>query len=102
MRPQRAAPTFAEHCKISACLRSFYNSERVFLMRHRQVVSIVASDLEKHSTVWTAFVSLAGRVKKARAKAQAGRNLLCISHDFAHSLQRGLVRLVHLKVCEQC
>src|SRR5437667_3316508 len=60
MHPQRAPATFVEYFKIATGLRCFYNSESVVLIRDRQVGRLIASDLQKDSTVGTTLISLAG------------------------------------------
>jgi hypothetical protein len=68
MDPQRTAIPFCENLKITASLGSFYDSECVFLFGHRNIDRVIASDLEKHAGVGSAFISLARGMLKARAK----------------------------------
>src|SRR6266571_6395774 len=95
MNPQRASPAFREHFKVSACLRSFHNSESIFLLRNGQVICVVTSDLQKHTTVWSALVSLTGRVQKARPEAETSSDPSGISYHVTQPLQLSFVRIVH-------
>src|SRR2546422_2766174 len=101
MNPQCASPTFSQYCEISASLRGFDDAEGVLLIRHRQIERIVASNLQEHSGIRPTLVGLAGRMQKARTKAQTSRHALSISNQMPRRLKYLFVLFIHLDVCEQ-
>src|SRR5436309_13497315 len=92
---------FRQHLKISTRLRGFHNAESVFLSRHRQVSSVIAGDLQEHSAVRPAFVSLSSGVQKTRAKTEACRDTFAVAHSMAHLLQALFMLAAHLNISEQ-
>src|SRR5437660_464195 len=66
MHTQSTTSTLGQHRKITTCLCCFHNPERVLLSGHRHIVRAITGDLEKDAGVWSAFVSLPGRMQKAR------------------------------------
>src|SRR5579859_4427260 len=68
VRTQRTALAFGQNLEIAARLRRFHNAESVLLAGHRQIVGVVASDLEEHAGVRTALVSLPGGMQKTRTE----------------------------------
>src|SRR5437016_122500 len=90
-----------QHLKISTRLCSLDNAECVFLSRHRQVSSVIAGDLQEHSAIWSAFVSLSSGVQKTRAKAEACCYAPAVAHCMAHLLQALFMLTVHLNISEQ-
>src|SRR2546430_2187707 len=101
MYAQRAPAALGQHFKVAARLGGLHNSESIFLPRHGQVNRVVASDLQENSGVWSAFVSLPGRMQKARAKAETGRHAFPIARRMTRGLQGCFVCVIHLKVGEQ-
>ncbi len=101
MHTQGAAAAIGEDLEISAGLRTFYHSERVFLTGDRYVSRVVTRDLQKYAAVGAAFVGLSGRVQKTRAEAEASSNAFGITNGVANSLQLRFVGLVHLNVAKQ-
>jgi hypothetical protein len=100
MHSQRAPFAVCQHLKISASLRRFYDSECVLLSGHRKISRIVASDLQKHASVWAAFVSLPSGMQETRTKAEARRDVLAIAHRMAHGLQPFFMWAVHFDVSQ--
>ena len=100
MHAQRAAVAIGEDLKIAAGLRCFYDAECVFLVWHRQIRSIVASDLQKHAGIWSALVCLSGRMQKPRAEAETSCDMFFLAHRVANGLQLHLVRVIHFDVAE--
>src|SRR5436309_6987658 len=101
VHPQRAAAPLLEHLEVAAGLRRLHHSERVCLSRHRQIRRVVAGDLQEDPRARAALVGLAGRVKEARAEADAGGDLVSVTDRRPHLLQLGLVRVRHLDVRQQ-
>src|SRR5579871_142278 len=87
MHSQRTPFAIGQYLKVSPSLSRLYGSECVLLSWHRQINSIVARDLQEHASVRTAFVGLSSGMQETRAKAQAGCNVLAITHSMAHGLQ---------------
>src|SRR6266446_3298524 len=96
VRPQRAAFAFGQNLEITARLRSLHHTESIFLARHRQIVRVVAGNLEEHARIRAALVSLPGGMQKARAEADAGGHFLSVANRHTHLLQYGVVLRVHL------
>src|SRR5580700_2175529 len=61
-----------QHLEVTSRLRRLHDSERILSSRHLYVGSIVACDLQHDTRVWTALVSLPGRVQEPRTKTEAG------------------------------
>lgn len=76
MHTQSPPMPFDQNLEIAARLRRFHYTERIFLLRHRQIFGIFTGDLEEHAGIGTSFVSLPGAVEKARAEAEDGRDAL--------------------------
>ena len=98
MDSQGPAITFGQHCEVASGLRRFHYPECVFLLWHRQVVLVVAGDLQEDSAVGAAFVGLSGGVQEARAEAQAGGNVLFVADTHAQRLQKRFVVGIHFDV----
>src|SRR4029078_9939431 len=101
MHPQSPPPAFSQHFKIATGLGCFHNSESVFLSGHRQIIRIIASDLQKNSFVGSALVSLSRRMQKAWSKPETGGGAFFVPHQMAGCLQCALVLLIHLDISEQ-
>jgi len=65
--------TVQQNLEIPSRLRRLDDAECVFLIRHGQVESVVARDLEEHARVRSALIGLAGRVQETRSELQARR-----------------------------
>ena len=101
MYSQGAAAAFGEHLEVSPSLRRLDHAKRVFLAGHRQVSSVVASQLQNHPAVGATFVRLTGGMKKSRTKLQAGGHSLFVTQNVAQFLQEHLMLGVHLDVSQQ-
>src|SRR5215510_4909264 len=67
---QGAALAICQHLEIATRLCGLDYAEGIFLSRNGQVHSVVAGNLQEHSAVWAAFVSLSRRVQEPRTKTQ--------------------------------
>src|SRR5579884_4037466 len=72
MDAQRPPLAFRQHAEITSRLGCFHYAERVSLPRHRQIILVVAGNLQKNAGVRAALVGLAGGMQKTRTKAEAG------------------------------
>src|SRR5579859_2513611 len=100
MDTQRAAVTFRENGKIAARLGGFYHAKSVSLTRNEEVDGVVASNLQENAGVGTALVGLSRGMKKARPKAQDGRDFSVVSHGKADGLEGFFIRFVHGEVAQ--
>ena len=100
MHPQCPSATVGEHLEIPARLGCLDDSERVFLSWNRQFDGVAAGYLQKHSAVWSAFVSLSSGVEKARTEAQTGRHVLLIAHQVPQGCEALFILSIHLDVTE--
>src|SRR4029453_16166519 len=98
---QGAPVTVQQNLEIPSRLRRLDDAECVFLIRHGQVESVVARDLEEHARVRSALIGLAGRVQETRSELQARRDVPGVPGAVAYRLQLPLVRLGHLDVCQE-
>src|SRR5262245_28926372 len=98
MHTQSPAAALREHFEIAPRLRRLYHSKCVLLSGDRQVRGIVTGDLEKHSRIRAALVSLPRGVQEARAESQARGHPLGIANRRPDSLEGLFVRLVHFNV----
>src|SRR5215813_5499338 len=102
MNSQRSASTFGEHFKIAARLRCFHYAETVLLPRHRQVMRVLASDLQEDSGIRPTFIRLTRRMQKARTETETRCHLFRVAYGVSGCLQNLLVFTVHLDVGEEC
>src|SRR6185437_4452524 len=100
MDAKSAAIAFGKDGEITAGLRRFHDTKGVFPAGNGQIHSVVASDLQKHTAVWAAFVSLSRGMQKARAETETSGDALAIANDMADFLQRAFIRIIHLDVRE--
>ena len=84
--PQGATAALREYFEIAARLRLLDYAKGVGLARHRQILGIVASDLQEDAAVWSALVGLPRRVLKTRPEADTRRCLGPIANDAAKAL----------------
>src|SRR5215470_5624895 len=101
MHAQRAPSPLGKHCEIPPRLRRLNDTERVFLFGNREVIGIVAGDLQEDAAVRPSLVSLPGRVQKARAKSQNGRDPLCVPDLVADSFESRLILSVHRDIAQE-
>ena len=102
MDAQSAAAAFREDRKIAAGLSRFYNTKRIFLSRNRQILCVVAGDLQKNAAVRPAFVGLPGRVQKARTETKDCGDFFLITHSMPQALQPFFIFHIHRDVAEDC
>ena len=101
MDAQHAPVALGQHLEIAARLRRLDDAEGVFLARHREIVGVVAGDLQEHAAVRPALVGLPGRMQEARPEAEAGGDALAVADQDADVLQRVAMLLVALDIGEQ-
>src|SRR5260370_25433124 len=100
MDAQGTAATFGKHSKIAAGWRRLHHTEGVLLSGHRQILSIVASNLQEDAAIGAALVALSGGLHEARAEAEYHGHLFLVAHPVAHALQDFFVFVVHRNVAE--
>ena len=71
MDAEGAAAAVEQDLEIATGLSGFDDAESVFLAGNGEVEGVVACDLQDHSVVTAALVSLSGRMQESRAKAEA-------------------------------
>jgi hypothetical protein len=98
---QGTAIPVGQDLEIPSRLCGFYSTEGVLLPWHRQVFSIVTSDLEEHARIWAAFVGLPSGMQKARAEAQTGCDPSAVAYGVPHLLEKFLVLGEHRYVGEE-
>src|SRR5207245_3586223 len=92
MDPQGAAAALDENEKVAARLGGLHGAERVRPPGHREILRVVARDLEEHARVRAPLVRLPGRVQEARPEAHARRDPVSVPDRPPDRLVRGLVR----------
>src|SRR6476659_606534 len=100
MHAQSATAAFVQNLKIAAGLRGFDDAKSIFLIRHRQIIRIIAGYLEKDPAVWSAFIRLSGLVQESRPESQTSRYALLVADNGARLLQQLLVLVIHLDISE--
>src|ERR1700688_84028 len=100
MHTQCAAPPFGQYREIATRLRGFHNAKRIFLSRHRKIDSVVASDLQKNTTVGAALVSLSRGMQEARTKTEHRGDFFPVTNGKAYALHGLLVGVIHGDVAE--
>src|SRR6185503_7228005 len=93
MHAQCSATAIGKDLEVSSRLRRLHDAERVLRAGHRQVASVVASDLQKDAAVRATFVGLPGRMQETWAEAEAGCDFLRVANGVTNLLQPGLVPL---------
>src|ERR1700675_409203 len=69
MDAQGAAAALGQDVEIATRLRRLHDTESVFLARHRQILAIIAGDLQEDAGIRAALVGLPGRVQEPRPEA---------------------------------
>src|SRR5262245_10214377 len=95
MNVERAPAARPKHLQISRRLERFHLAEGVSLPGNREVLPVVGRDLEKNTFVRAALVELTGRVEKARAVTERGRDSLLVPDAEAQCLESGIVLAGH-------
>src|SRR5258708_21258864 len=98
MDAQGAAAAFGKNGEISTGLRSFHHTEGVFLSGDRQILGIIASDLQENAAIGTALVGLPGGMQEARAKAQNRGHFFLVADRMPDALQYFFVSRIHCDV----
>ena len=80
METQHPAPALGQHFEIAPGFRRLDDAEGVFLAGNREIVGVVAGDLQEDAAVGPALVGLPGGMQKARAEPKAGRDALAVAH----------------------
>jgi hypothetical protein len=88
MDAQHPPVALRQDIEIAARLRRFDDAEGVFLVRHLDIGAVVAGYLQVHAGIGPALVSLSGRMKESRSKAEAGGDALAIADQDADILER--------------
>ena len=101
VRAQRAPAALGKDLEIAARLRRLDDAERVGLAGHRQVLGIVAGDLQEDAAVRPALVGLSRRMLEARPEADAGRRLGPVADHPAEALHHLDMGGVALDIGEQ-
>src|SRR5277367_1382715 len=101
MDAQCAPPALGQDLEIAARLRRLDYAKSVFLTGHRKIRLVVASNLQNHAAVRAALIRLAGRMQKARAKAETGRCFGAVADYAAPALQRRDMGGIPLDISEE-
>src|SRR6516162_6772247 len=101
VRPQGTATAFGENVEIAARLRRLDDAKGIGLSGHRQVLGVVAGDLQKDTAVRSTLVGLSRRMLEARPEADAGRGRGPIADGAADMLHYIDIGLASLDIGEQ-
>lgn len=93
---ESAASTLLQYAQIAGSLGIDDHTKGIFLIRNGKVLRMVGRDLKKYAGVGSALVILAGGVKKARAKTEAGCDFLVVANSVAETLQGFFVLAIAL------
>jgi hypothetical protein len=75
METKHPAPTFGQHLEIAPGFCRLDDSEGVFLVGNREILGVIARDLQENAAVRSALVGLPGRVQEPGAELQTGRGV---------------------------
>ena len=100
MDAQSAAAAFGENGKVTAGLRGFHDAKRILLAGDRQILGILAGNLQEDAAVGAALVGLSGGMQKARAEAENGGDFFLVANGVANTLQKFVVCRIHSDVAE--
>src|SRR5215211_3998674 len=101
MNTQSAALEIEKDLKVSTCLRSLHDTERIFLAWNGKINFVIGSDLQEDSVVAAAFICLSCRMKKSRTKAETCRSQTFVQDLFANFPQLFFIFRVHPDIREQ-
>src|ERR1700694_2719538 len=101
VQAQRPALAVGQNLEIAPSLCCLYYSESVLLSGNRQVLGIVACDLQEHAAVGAALISLSGGVQKTRPEAEARRHMFAVADGHAQGLQQRFVFRIHLDIAKE-
>src|ERR1700748_1090612 len=99
--PQSASSPFGENVEVAARLRFLYDAERVGLSGHRQVLGIVAGDLQEDAAVRPALIGLPRRVLETRPEADASCRFGAVANQSTEPLHRVNMGGIALDIGEQ-
>src|SRR5260370_22186017 len=91
MDAQGATAALGENGKVAAGLRCFHHAKCVLLSRDRQILGIVAGDLQEDAAVGAAFIRLSGGVQEARTETENGGHFFLVADSVANRLQGLLI-----------
>src|SRR5882672_11472964 len=100
MGTQGTAAAFGKNGKIAAGLPRLHDSKRVLLSRNRQVLGVVAGNLQENAAIRAAFIGLSRRMQEARAKAENCGHFFLVAHGMPHALQSCFICRIHGDVAE--
>src|SRR5882757_7725024 len=101
MKTKHPASTFGQHFEIAPGFCRLDDAEGVFLAGNREIVGVVACDLQEDAAVGPALVGLPGGMQKARAESETCRDALAIAHKSSDFLERLSMQGVALDVGKQ-
>src|SRR6266478_7733532 len=78
VRSQCTAFALGQYLEIAARLCRLHHAKGVLLAWHWQIIRVVAGNLEEHTGVWAALISLPGGMQKPRAEAATGGHSLAV------------------------
>src|SRR5436305_15006348 len=76
-----------ENLKITSGLRGFYHPERIVLAGDGEIFRFLARNLQEHTGVRAAFISLTCTMQKSRTKTHHSSHLLRLQDRLPHLLQ---------------
>src|SRR6516164_11783036 len=100
MDTQRAAAAFCKDSKVAPRLRRLDHAKGVLLARNRQVLGVVAGDLQEYAGIGSALVGLSRRMKKARAKPENCGHLFLVADGVPDGLQGPLTLRIHRDIAK--
>src|SRR5579864_4894053 len=101
MNTQCTAIPVGQDLEIPSRLCGLHSTEGVLLPWHRQVFSVVTSNLEENARIWTALVGLSSGMQEARAEAQTRRDPPAVAYRVPHLLEQFLMLGEHGDVGKQ-
>src|SRR5512143_462195 len=72
MHAQRAAISLRQDPEVAARLGGLHHAKAEAVAGDRQILSIIAGQLQEDAAIRSAFVGLSGRMEEARTEADAG------------------------------
>src|SRR5271169_751874 len=102
VRPQGAPTAFGKNPEIAARLRLLDDPKGIGMAGHRQILGIVAGDLQEDAAVRSALVGLSRRMLEARPEADACGCLRAVTNGATDALQDVNMGGAALDVGEQC